>query len=191
MRVASSYPIVDQIFPFLMSRVPSMAAKHKAHYDYSKEKAESRLGRDTDRKDFISYVSSRNFLSLVLLKINYLQIQRHNNKEGMSRDEIIGTLGVIMLAGSETTATQLSGATYYLLKNPPILRKMQKEIRDAFHAEDEVTLASVSRIDKLPYTDAVLTETLRMYPPVPSSLARVVGSQGDVIDGYFTPPKVS
>ena len=47
----------------------------------------------------------------------------------MSRPEIIANSSVLIVAGSETTATLLSGATYYLLQNPTKLARLQDEVR--------------------------------------------------------------
>lgn len=108
----------------------------------------------------------------------------------MTREEIVSNSGCFLIAGSETTATLLSGATYHLLSNPVVLKKLQVEIRDAFYSGDEITLLSVGSPGKLPYMEAVLTESLRMYPPVPASLPRMTGSMGNVIDGLFVPANV-
>lgn len=108
----------------------------------------------------------------------------------MTREEIINNFRVLLIGGSETTATLLSGATYHLLSNPDVLKKLQAEIRHAFRSEDEITPLSVRSPGKLPYMEAVLTESLRMYPPIPALLPRVLGSVGDVIDGRFVPPNV-
>ncbi|KAI4267284.1 MAG: hypothetical protein L6R38_008321, partial [Xanthoria sp. 2 TBL-2021] len=108
----------------------------------------------------------------------------------MTREEIISTSGVLLIGGSETTATLLSGATYHLLTNPDILAKLQAEVRGAFQDESDMTLNSLAKHDLLPYLEAVLTESLRMYPPVPANLPRMTGPEGDVIDGYFVPANV-
>ena len=108
----------------------------------------------------------------------------------MTREEIISNSGVLLVAGSETTATLLSGATYYLLSNPIVIKKLQAEVRDDFQSEDEITPLSVRSPGKLPYMEAVLTESLRMYPPIPASLPRITGSTGDIIDGHFVPANV-
>ena len=57
MRFAATYPIINRLFKLLLSNIPSMAAKRKAHFAFTKQKVESRLDRDTDRKDFTTYVS--------------------------------------------------------------------------------------------------------------------------------------
>lgn len=56
---------------------------------------------------------------------------------------------VLIVAGSDTSATLLSGLIYLLLKNPHCLQKITHEIRSAFKAEDEINFSSVQN---LPYS---------------------------------------
>lgn len=56
---------------------------------------------------------------------------------------------VLIVAGSDTSATLLSGLLYLLLKNPTCLQKITHEIRSAFKSEDEITFSSVQN---LPYS---------------------------------------
>lgn len=56
---------------------------------------------------------------------------------------------VLIVAGSDTSATLLSGLIYLLLKNPGCLQKITNEIRSAFKAEDEINFSSVQN---LPYS---------------------------------------
>lgn len=106
----------------------------------------------------------------------------------MSRDEIMGTSGILIVAGSETTATLLSGATYHLLRNRTAYAKAQDEVRSAFAAPEEMTLA---RLAQLPYLQAVLEESLRVYPPVPVALPRRTPPEGAWIAGTWVPGNVS
>ena len=108
----------------------------------------------------------------------------------MSREEIIGTSGVLLIGGSETVATCLSGATYHLLKNPLKLTRLQAEVRNAFQSPDDITHRTVGTAGRLPFMEAVLTESLRIYPPAPQSLPRVTGPEGEIIDGQYVPPHV-
>ena len=93
-----------------------------------------------------------------------------------------------MIAGTETTATALSGTTYYLLKNPEKLEKLTKEAREAFGNFDDITLEGLAR---LPYLQAVLQEGLRMYPPVPIALPRRTPKEGTIIEGEWIPGDVA
>ena len=59
---------------------------------------------------------------------------------------------VFMVAGTETTSTLLSGATWYLCKNPDKMKKLCDEIR-SFGSADELTLQS---LQNTVYLSAVL-----------------------------------
>ncbi|KAL1956110.1 hypothetical protein VTO42DRAFT_7629 [Malbranchea cinnamomea] len=102
----------------------------------------------------------------------------------MSLEELESNSTIILIGGSETTATLLSGVTFFLLTNPAVLEKLTTEVRSAFKAEEEITLTSVA---KLTYMLACLDEALRIYPPVPIGLPRVVPKGGRVIAGRFVP----
>lgn len=106
----------------------------------------------------------------------------------MNMPEMYENANVLIVAGSETTATALSGCTYLLLTNPDKLAKLQKEIRTSFQNEDEIDLLSTA---KLEYLHAVLEETLRSYPPVPVALPRITPPSGQEILGQWIPGNVS
>lgn len=105
----------------------------------------------------------------------------------MTEGEIFGNSSILIIAGSETTATLLSGATYYLLKNPHVWEKLKAEVRGHFKSADDINFVTTGQ---LPYLFAVLEESLRQYPPVPIRLPRRTGSEVEVIDGYEVPPHV-
>jgi cytochrome P450 len=67
-----------------------------------------------------------------------------------------------MLGGSETTASALSAAIYFLLKNPTKMDILIKEIRSTFEKETDITFVSTN---SLTYQAAVLEERLRICPP--------------------------
>lgn len=110
----------------------------------------------------------------------------YNTQEGMHIEEIRQTCNVFVVAGSETTATLLSGVTYLLLKNPLSYQKLVDEIRQTFGKEEHITITSVN---SLKYESAVLEEALRMFPPVAGSQSRLVPQEGHVIAGRFVPGK--
>jgi cytochrome P450 len=94
----------------------------------------------------------------------------------------------LIIAGSETTATLLSGVTYLLLTSPDSLAKLTTEIRSAFSDDKEIDINSVN---PLKYLQACLEEALRMYPPVPIGLPRIVPPGGGSISGHYVPENVS
>lgn len=106
----------------------------------------------------------------------------------LSLQQLEGNASIIIIAGSETTATLLSGATYLLLKNPAKMKELVNEVRTTFDKESDVNLTSVN---KLTYMLACLDEALRLYPPVPTGLPRTVPEGGATVRGEFLPEKVS
>lgn len=73
------------------------------------------------------------------------------------RHEVAGIYG----AGHETTALALSWAWHALNKYPAVLAKLRAEVDALGHA------VQASDLPQLPYTLAVLEETMRLFPPVP------------------------
>ena len=140
--------------------------KRREQLQLTEQKVMKRLEQGTGRPDFMSH------------------ILRHNDEKGMKVPEIIVNSALLIVAGSETTATLLSGATYHLLKNPRVMEKLKKEIREAFGEEKDIDIAGVNGLE---YLLAVLDEAMRMYPPVPTGLPRRVPGDGDVINDRWVP----
>jgi cytochrome P450 len=98
------------------------------------------------------------------------------------------TAHIFIVAGSETTATLLSGLTYLLATNQHTLVRVAKEVREAFNSEAEINLSSVG---SLPYLSACINEAMRLYPPVAIGMPRITPSGGATIDGHYVPENVS
>jgi len=102
----------------------------------------------------------------------------------MTVDEMTSNASNLIFAGSETTATLLSGVIYNLCRNPDAMAEITKEIRGAYASDAEIDLFSTSQ---LKYTLAVLEEGLRIYTPVPTQASRVVPAGGDTVLGQYLP----
>jgi len=95
------------------------------------------------------------------------------------RDEVI----TLFAAGSETSSNALAWAIFLLASHPDKKEKLKTEIREVLRG----ATPQLADIQKLTYTNQVIQETLRLYPP-----AWIVGRQAkedDEIDGYFIPKK--
>lgn len=118
------------------------------------------------------------------------EILKHNGEKGaeLTPGELKTNSGTILVAGSETTATLLSGATYCLLKNPEVMQKLKDEVRGRWQNYSDITFEAVNTA---PYLLAVLQEALRYFPPVPTGFNRRIGPGGQVISGYYVPGDTS
>ncbi|KAL1637334.1 hypothetical protein SLS58_009343 [Diplodia intermedia] len=76
------------------------------------------------------------------------------------------TASIFMIAGSEATATLLSGLTYHLPMNPEKMRKLVEDIRKQTQNEEDL---KIDNLRQLKYLQACFEEGLR----VPSGLPRV------------------
>jgi cytochrome P450 len=106
----------------------------------------------------------------------------------MTKEEIMRTSGTIIVAGSETTASLMSGALFHLLSNPSTMERLVSEIRAAFANAADMTFLKLAQ---LKYFNACIQEAFRMYPPVPGILPRKTPREGVVISGRFIPGNVS
>ncbi|KAJ4396529.1 hypothetical protein N0V93_000749 [Gnomoniopsis smithogilvyi] len=96
---------------------------------------------------------------------------------------------VLMVAGSDTTSAALTNSFYYLTKYPAVYRKLQA-IVDAEFPGGEADW-TYTKAKAIPYLDAVIQETLRLRPSVPSGLPRVTPPGGLQIDEVFIPGDVN
>jgi cytochrome P450 len=188
-RVIRSYPVLGIPFFGLLKIAPGMVKARQRHHDHTVHKMDKRINTETDRKDFMRYVSSPKCCSS---NETYSRprsyILKHNDEKGMTRDETIITMSVLIIAGSETSATLLSGAVFYLLKNPSWLHRLQSELAENFHSEEEMSFASLSQLKVM---QAILMETSRIYPPTPTMLPRRTYGQGVVVADTYIPQDVT
>jgi len=94
------------------------------------------------------------------------------------RDEVM----TLLLAGHETTALALSFAFYLLGKHPEVEAKLVAELEEVLGGRSP----TVADLNELPYTEKVITESMRLYPPVYGIVREPV--EEDVIGGYRVPP---
>ncbi|RAQ47341.1 cytochrome P450 monooxygenase [Aspergillus flavus] len=97
-------------------------------------------------------------------------LRNRGEKDSLNDSELEANSNILIIAGSETTATLLSGATYWILRNPEALAKLTDEVRSVMKSEPEITAQKASA--ELPYMLACFDEAFRLYPPVPTGLQR-------------------
>ncbi|KAM6478604.1 cytochrome P450 [Trichoderma sp. SZMC 28011] len=164
----SSFRRMGFLYNLLVMLTPkSVMSKFIEHRELSEQKVRKRLSTNTDRKDFMACMTAR------------------KGKDELTFQELTANASILIMAGSETTATALSAATYYLGLHPEPLKKLCDEVRSAFQSEDEIDLVSVGRLD---YMLAVLNEAMRLHSPVPATTPRTINEMGDTIGGQFIPP---
>ncbi len=99
----------------------------------------------------------------------------------MSDTQVRDEAMTLFLAGHETTANALTWSWYLLGEHPDVEAKLHGEL-DAVLGGRAPSLEDVPR---LPYTNAVLTESMRLYPP--AWILTRESTQDYTIDGYVAP----
>ncbi|KAK6950625.1 hypothetical protein Daesc_007149 [Daldinia eschscholtzii] len=132
---ARYYPLVESI---LLKCIPSSLMKTQTdHYQRIADKVDRRLNFEVERPDVLSHV------------IKKLE------EEPLPIGEINSTFMILTTAGSETTATLLTGIMNYLVNCPDKLNILVNEIRHKFGRQGDITLDALR---DLPYLNAVINE---------------------------------
>ena len=156
---------LESLFSRLIPR--SMIKRREAHMKLTAQMATHRWELKRERPDLVSRMIAED--------------------SGISLPRFTANSSTLAIAGSETTATVLSGVTYHLIKNPAILRKVTDEVRSAFTSEDDMNMNTVSA---LKYMLACLDEAMRVYPGVSGNLPRRT-DKDEAMDFGFVPANVS
>ena len=101
---------------------------------------------------------------------------------GFSDENLVDQLMTFLAAGHETTATAMTWSIYMLSRYPEVQSRLRQEIRERLPSVDsDVDITSID-IDRMPYLNAVCSEVLRYYSPVPLTVREA--AQDTTILGY-------
>ena len=157
------------IFKLIWRCIPANHLQNaNSNFNWGVEKTHRRLDMETQREDFVSH------------------IQQHNDNVdlALSLPELESNMNLLIQAGSDTCSIVLSGTINYLMKTPRAHKTLVHEVRSSFRTSTEMTFSNVAR---LPYLRAVAEEGLRLCPPAPGGLNRLVPPGGDYVCGKWLP----
>lgn len=107
-------------------------------------------------------------------------------RHGLTGDELRSEALEQIIAGSDTTAGAIRGTLLQIMANPRVYFKLQREVDDAVRdgkassaADGLITMEQTKR---LPYLQAVIRESLRIWPPVANIFSRDVPPGGDTVN---------
>ncbi|KAK7952050.1 Cytochrome P450 monooxygenase BOA3 [Apiospora aurea] len=154
------------LVPYFSRSGQAIIASNKQHADLTREKVRKRIDLgDTHMDDFFD----------------------HALKHGdLSEAELASEANVLLSAGAETSSTALAATFWFLTTNPATRQELQKEVRSSFGSYQAITGDAVA---KLPYLNAALDESMRLFAPVPTGGPRI--SPGESVDGHYVPQGTS
>ncbi|KAM0816276.1 putative Cytochrome P450 [Seiridium cardinale] len=171
------------------------------------------LETDSDAHDYVSGADGPAVLrytdfgldSLLSDRARVHRAEAHRQKRDCVAREVIGQTfqtnaedqhGILIFAGSDTTATAIRGIMLNLMTTPYAYQTLQKEIGTTI-SKDYISSPVGSHEGKqLEYLQAVIYEGLRPSTPFTGLIMKEVPPQGDTIHGHFVPverglPRVS
>ncbi|KAI0631208.1 cytochrome P450 [Trametes polyzona] len=133
---------------------------HRSAYEiFSAKKAEV-------EHDLANEGSASNLMS-IMLRANISS----QEKSRLTDEELVGQINTFLLGGQETTTSALARILHILASDPDAQARLRREVRqakiatqDAVEGWRRVSLPYDVLVG-LPYLDAVVRETLRLYPP--------------------------
>ena len=153
--------IIEEVQNFLVKeiRLPhkawwfSLSGQVKKHLELAEENNRIIQGIIEDRTASKEEI---NDLLNMLLETRY-----EDTGEGMSVKQLIDEIKILFIAGHETTANALTFTLYLLAGNPDVQQKIFDEITEIESQTNDI----VEQLQKMAYTNAVLNESMRLYPP--------------------------
>ena len=116
-------------------------------------------------------------------------VNRTDDEKFLVTDEDVAVeFGSLAFAGTDTMSLTLTYLFWILAKNETLQERLVNELQSALVKSNEAI--QFEDISGLPFLDAVMNESLRVYGSIPIGLQRQVPHEGGTIGGIHVPPGV-
>jgi cytochrome P450 len=109
------------------------------------------------------------------------QADAEDDKARLTDESVRDEAGNLIVAGSDTTAVTLTYLVWAVLKHPAVQAALEEEVAGL---SDGLEL---DELERAPWLNAVIEETLRLYGAAPGGLPRSVPDGGVTFCGHFLP----
>jgi len=147
--------------------------------EFTHEIIQSRL--DTYARGDVSNEPANRHKRMAFLDV-LINSQTEDGKRLTLRD-LQDEVDTFMFAGHDTNATSLIWTLYLLGRNPEAQERLQREVDEVFAGAD--TTVTSDNLAQLTYTEMVIKESMRLFPPVSMVLRKL--SEDAFIDGCWVP----
>lgn len=151
---------------------------------------DERIAKYQKREDLQGVKSTKSILDLALAA--YLgDKQDINAMDSIFKLFAMSQIKLFLFSGHDTTSSSICYLFYVLSNNPTVLKRVTDEHDDVFGIEPKkagsIIAEMPSLLNQIPYSLAVIKETLRLYPPVSSVRAGEPGFNVTDDDGRQFP----
>ncbi|KAM1498542.1 hypothetical protein TB1_020727 [Malus domestica] len=168
--LADYFPVLKKIDPLGIRR------RLTGHFRKMLDLFDRLMMQRFESRKALDYIMTNDMLDTLI------NISEEKN-EDMDIDEIQHLLLELFAAGTDTTSSTLEWAMAELLRNPEKLSKAQAELKQII---GKGKLVEESDVARLPYLQAIIKETFRLYPAAPLLLPRKAETDVE-IGGYVIP----
>ncbi|KAB2622518.1 geraniol 8-hydroxylase-like [Pyrus ussuriensis x Pyrus communis] len=123
--------------------------------------------------------SNKDFLTFLLK----FKEEGGDSKTPFTMSHLKALLMDMVVGGTDTSANTTEFALAEIMNKPEMMEKAQKELEDVVGKHN---IVEESHIDKLPYLQAVMKETLRLHPALPLLIPHCP-SENCIVGGYTIP----
>lgn len=154
-RLQTSMAVATLLLPTFMppARTKAVATRAFPHLGRATHTLESLVTRIIDERIANPHTQPSDLLDLLLAA--------GQDEQPLSREEIQDEVMTLVLAGHETTANALTWALTLLSRYPAARERLAAEVDEVLGDRDP----QASDVDDLVWTQAVVSETMRLYPP--------------------------
>ncbi|GAD99504.1 benzoate 4-monooxygenase cytochrome P450, putative [Paecilomyces variotii No. 5] len=167
-------------FLYLLGSIPGLTGTYRSFMEYCARQVNEKkaLWEKTESQDPVDIISW-------LLKAVKDKDSSAPPSDGALQDD--GR--VVIIAGSDTTGATLANAFYFLTTNQHIYKQLQRDLDTLF--SDVGDSFTYEQVRNIPYVEAIIHETLRLKPAVPSGPPRVTPPGGLQVDEVWIPGDVN
>ena len=138
--------------------------------------AQSHQANVVPERDILSLLSKAHVTfaySMTLTQESVKSNMSEDSARRMTDEELMDQISTLLFAGSDTTSLAITWCLHHLSLNPRVQKRLREELQ-SFHSIEGIGL-----VDKLPYLNAVVQETLRLCPSAHSTIR--VAMEDDMI----------
>jgi len=114
-----------------------------------------------------------------------LEARDPESGRGFTQEDKIAEAGLLMIAGSSTSASAIAATVFYCLHYPSTFDRLQREIRMTFKDVEDVR--GGPKLFSCQYLRACIDEAMRLSPGVTGMIPREVLEGGITIDETYFP----